>query len=317
MPDTPSGTQVETGDQSQPTITVVSASQIAESFVGRFPSLTEYGEQLRLVTGLYATYVMSPLGPVTAKEAVADLEAMFSTDLDGVRSAIADLTHCDVSLASAFADEFKLRTGRTFNIKTLNFTGTVQDETGEQREQERLARELADKARAIVTRLPVADRYNQSGAPAKVKRGSLLVGFVNATAAKVTRTPIKRGIEKPQLDWNTEPVLDNSDGGNEEYVKLDRFLDRVIALIEKFASQPNMHDLVLQMLENGRPAIKESDIENSVFRAFELSHETLEQTTQILALVGHDAQYFTDWVDGLKDFRRVYGSVAALFFPAK
>lgn len=321
MTDT-SSAPAQTGDQAeaQPTIVIVSASQVAASFLSRFPGLAAYKESLDLIAGLYATHVKNPLGTPSYKEAVSDLDTSFSTDLDGVRAAIAELTHCDVELASAFADTFKGKTGRSFNIKTLNFTGAVQDETAEQRDQERLARELADRARDIVARLHIADSFNVSATPAKPKRGSLLVGFVNSTAAKITRTPIKQEVGPATPDWNTDPILDKDDNDgeiNDEYVRLDKFLDRVIALINKFAAQPNMRELVLQMLANGRPPVTEKDIEESVFEAFKLSHDTLEQTTTILSGVGRDAQYFADWVDGLKDLRAMYGSVAALFFPAK
>lgn len=305
------------GAQPQPTIVIVSAAQVVAKFIERFPELAACSDSLQLVAGLYATYVKNPTGTVAFKEAVADLEDMFSADLDGVRKAIDELTRVDVESTTAFADEFEKVTGRPFNTKTLNFTGAVQEETEEQRQQEQLARELADKARSVVTRLPCKDEYNQPADKNKPRRGSLLVGFVNKAAAQVFHDSNEHETEsvEPRPDWNTPPILDSK--GNEEYLKIDKFLSRVLALIDKFDKQPNMRDLVLQMLANGRPAVTEADIEANIYRAFELSHQTLERTTTILAGVGQDSQRFANWVDGRKDFRAMYGSVAALFFPAK
>jgi len=299
----------------QPTMSITSASELATRFTARFAALAAYQKSLNRVAALYANMLKNPRGVPTQKDAIADLD-IYETDLDGVRQAIADMTHVDAQTATEFANWFEGRTGRKFDPKTLNYANAVKEETAEDQEQTREARLLGDTALAIIRDLGVTNTYNVTpDAVQKPKRGSLLVGFFNTAGEKFSKPQPKVEPETPTADWLTPLYLGEKGTKKDEFASLMKFMGRLQEKMQQYADQPNMRTVVIDLYANA--GISREDIEDRLAKAQKLSAETLEQTNQILTLVGQDQQHFADWVDGLVDFRHVYGGVAMLFFPNK
>ena len=293
----------------QPVMAITSATALADKFATRFPDLNEVRPQLNLITALYSNVIQNPLGTPTLKEALADLD-LYDTDMEGVQSALNALVKADNKVATEFADAFLERTERKLNVRTLNFSDAVKEETAEDQDQARKARILSDTALKIIAELGVANLH-QPTKEQKPKRGSLLVGLLNAVGEKIPGgggSSKKQVEEEPVADWLTPLVLDDQE---EEYESLLKFMGRVQNQMNKYSAQPNMRTLVLDVLANA--GITQSDIEERLARALELANEALAQTNAILALVGKDQQAFANWVDGLVDFRHMYGSVGKLF----
>jgi hypothetical protein len=292
-------------------MSIVPANEVAAKFMARFPTLAPCQKSLTLIAAIYANMLKNPRGVPSQRDAIADLD-FYNTDLDGVRNAIADMTHVDAQTTTEFASWFEERTGRKFSPKNLNYADAVKEETAEDQEQTREARLLGDTALAIIRDMGVTNRYAVIPDAKKPKRGSLLVGLVNTAAARISKSEAKPAQEEPSADWLTPLVLGDKGTKKEEFDGLMKFMTRLQNKMQQYGDQPNMRKLVLDELANA--GISQDVIETRLERAQELAEEALKQTNQILTLVGNDQQHFADWVDGLVDFRHMYGGVAGLFF---
>ena len=295
----------------QPTLTIRSANEVASELVRRVPSLASCQASLELVVALYVAYIDNPLGDLTVRDAVDELDSLYKTDLNGVRDAIAEITQVDTKSSTEFADEFRTRTGRNLSIKKLDIDTAVAAERDEQQKLDRLARELLVKVQTVVNRLGVRDLYTLKNGEKKPARTSLLVNIANKTAAKLLGSEKRAAEAEPAPDWLTEPILNPDE--NDNYKRLVKFINNVIALMDRYAQQPNMRQLVLDYLANAKIDIDQ--VESSLEQASEFAHDQLEQSNIILAKVGHDQQVFADRIDGHADLRQIYGSVGKFFLP--
>ena len=299
----------------QPVVTIASASQTVAELVSRLPALASVKTELQLIAGLYVAYPANPLGSIPLKEAVQELKILYHTDPIGVRDALTTITKLDAKAATELADEFQSRTGRKLSTTTLDIGPAVSDETKEQQTQDRLARGLLVNIQIIVNRLSARDLYTlHHQTEKKPVRGNFVVSLVNHAAERVIKPESKSVQPEPApADWLTPPILDPS---NADYNELIALIDLIIKLMDRYASQSNMRQIVLDYL--APTEVNDiAKIEIALERASELAHDQLKQSNEILALVGRDQQVFADRIDGLHDLRHMYGAVAAFFFPGK
>jgi hypothetical protein len=303
-------------------VVVTSAQDMVRGLIAQLPSMSVMKEQLGLVCGVYAQFVVGPT-QVDLKDALNDLAAFFDTDADGLKQAIAEINQVISKESMMLAAEFKEKTGRDLDLKTLDIQPAVLEERTEQQSATKLALDMRSQVRTIVVQLGVRDIFTEKqqvkGAKKEPSKGRLLEKMADVLAARkllVKKEEIPAETEdalaQENPDWLTPPVLDSSDP---EVATVKRKLDAVIRVMQRYSAESNMKEASLAALANMNTPV--DVLEELIERTQELVEKQLAQSKSILAGVDEDEKTFHARVQALQDVKIVYGSVMRYFFPSK
>lgn len=295
----------------QPPIVVVSAADLVEEMIRRIPSLAQVKDELTQVFGIYVQFVNSPTGQLPLEDALADLEAFYSTDQEGVRRSVVAINRVIAQESVAITAEFKDMTGVELDPKTLAIEEVVDAEVTEQRELDKLARDFLAAVQAIVTKLGVRDLYAEKKQASNMPEKKGLFAGVQTWALQKGLVSVQDPedlVSEPEPDWLTPAIISME---NPDVVRVKAKLDAIARQMARYAAQPNMKALVLAALENlSMPVV---ELERLLEHACDLAYGQIEQSTTILAGVGEDQKALEERIDAVNDVKNIYGAVLRYF----